>query len=438
MKSIIFVLTICSLSLCFAADIPVITTPSELARGEYAEGTVTRMSEAEVNEFRPWASNAKSVLTRALSQIKNMPLGDRATYLKTTIQSVVVQSGTRQYQTLMRFALNRGMLLLDEFERLVPATELGQTESGLDILLASVRSSLSFYESDLNFQERVQAGLASTDIPYATFAANFSLNLVPSVLNVMNAKAQYRLMYKLVEMLTWDLSRDANAAAYAEIITEAYDLLKGLPEESRLDDRQTLRLTRKLNALGLSTLSSKVASVPTIVPIPVVKTPQEIAEECALKISNIRYAHDSDWGTFRAFCLSDTSGRLATCTENLTSSNPYRPGALGVLEAASVCLKNNDAPFVSCVLSLDDVKFGIKDGKTLILGRDTAAVVCGSNSSSNYVNCVTSLASQRYLGEDAPITCLRHNSPEYVACKVRGDTGCDRLSFNKSVHRYNL
>lgn len=258
-------LTVLALSLSLQAfsqvTLPRIDAPEELAAGTFEEGTITRISESEIAEFLPWAQNAQNQLNRALTSSRSMPLRDRLPHIERAVKSVVNRSGSRQYQMFMRFALNRGLLLVSEMQSSMNMQEIGAQENALDILQRSIQVALSFYESDLSFQNRAQSGNNSTELRYARFGLLFKDSLLGGVINVLDAKAQYRLMYKLVEMTNWDLSRDPHANSFADSIVEAYELQQDLPVEPLADDRANLRLIRRLNALKILTLVTPAGEV---------------------------------------------------------------------------------------------------------------------------------------------------------------------------------
>jgi virulence-associated protein VapD len=231
--------------------LPQIGAPAELSSGEYAEGTVTRMTAEDVAQFLPWAQNARNQLTRSLNQARNLPLRERPAHIERAVRAVVERSGGRQYQMFLRFALNRGMLLVDELERNVNMNEIGSQESALDLLQKAIEVGLEFYESDLAFQERAQSGETAIVLPYAQFGVAFMQKMYPGVVNVLDAGAQYRLLFKLIEMTNWDLSRDAQAARYAETIVETYEMTVDLPEQPSQDDRANMRMIRRLNGLKI-------------------------------------------------------------------------------------------------------------------------------------------------------------------------------------------
>jgi len=248
-------------TLSFAAiaqtiEIPRIDIPSELANGQFAEGTITRLSSAEVAEFLPWAQNSRNQLNRAINGAKTLPLRQRLPHIERAVRAVVARSESRQYQMLMRYSLNRGLLLVEELKRHMDMTQIGSQENALDLLQRSITVALSFYESDLTFQQRAQNGSNTVVIPHADFGTAFMQGLYPGVVNVLDATAQYRLLYKLVEMVNWDLSRDADAPRFAEAIVEAFEMVQDMPEQSESSDVNNLFLVRRLNSLKIIRLRS--------------------------------------------------------------------------------------------------------------------------------------------------------------------------------------
>lgn len=247
----LFTTLLLSLSFNALADLPRIDAPRELIQGEFAEGTVTQLSAAEVAEFLPWAQNAHNQLSRALTNTRSLPLRDRRPLLERAIKSVVMRSGDRQYQMFLRFSLNRGLLLVSEMEKHMNMEDIGAQENALDILQRSINVALSFYESDLSFQRRAENGTLATELSYARFASSYMSQMYPGILNIFDSQAQYRLLYKLIEMVNWDLSRDAHALNYAETIVEAHEALTDLPDAPLAEAKANLRLIRRLNMLRI-------------------------------------------------------------------------------------------------------------------------------------------------------------------------------------------
>jgi|GEM_PF-6654500 len=229
--------------------LPSVQPPRELIdpTSEFTEGTVTKLSNAEIEIFRPWAQNAKNILNKALNDIKSMPINDKIKHLDRTTRLVVKNSRNKTYQMFMRFALNRGILLAKELETQADTREAGVKEALLNIQVRSIKVALKFYESDLAFQERVQRNEVDLTLDYASFAKEFGSNMLLATQSVLDASAQFRLMYKVLEMTNWDLSRDKNALNYAETIDEVYNKLSYMNEAPSNDDKENILSIRSLN-----------------------------------------------------------------------------------------------------------------------------------------------------------------------------------------------
>ena len=231
--------------------LPQVQPPRELVDvgSEYAEGTITRLTAQDVAIFVPFAQNAQNILNKAMKDIDTMPIEQQVRHLSTVIKSVVKRSGEKSYQMLMRFALNRGLFLVSELTREADVNDVGVLENALDLQVRSIRLALSVYESDLSYQRRAATGSTSTSIGYAAFAMSFAQNMLPGIMNVFDATAQYRLFYKSLEMINWDFSRDEAAFDYSDAIIEIYDTLEMLEEDAGSDDFETILNIRKLHAL---------------------------------------------------------------------------------------------------------------------------------------------------------------------------------------------
>ncbi len=387
-----------------APELPRLSVPSELSSGEFAEGTITRLSPTEVAEFLPWAQNARNQLNRALTQSRGLPLRDRMPLLERAVQAVVSRSGNRQYQLLMRFALNRGLLLVEELEKSIDMRAIGSLESGLDILQRSINVALAFYESDLAFQQRAQADQNTTVIPHARFGSAFMQELLPGVLNVLDAKAQYRLMYKLVEMVNWDLSRDAEANRHAETIVEAYEMSQDLPSTPSTDDKTNLRQMRRLNSLRIAKLALPNQETARSTPAPIATTPAGVGlPNCVSQL----YNHGGVSSSAAArFCQQNQTSVFISCVTRL-----YNHGGLAGSAAADHCLTNQSEPFVNCTVTI--YQSGGNSGSA-------AAANCQRNSGTQFSSCVAALYQHGGLsGSGAAANCHQNSTPKFSSCTVQ-------------------
>ena len=232
--------------------LPHVQPPRELVEvsSEFSEGTQTNLSHKDIEVFLPWAQNAERTLKKALSDIKTLPISEQIRHLDNVMKFVVRQSVTKNYQTFMRFSLNRALLLVQELQRFASTSELGISENILDIQIRSINVAISFFESDLAFQKRTHAGNNTVELSYAKFGLTFAHEMTTATNSVFNAPAQYRLLYKIYEILNWDLSRDSEALNYSEQIVEFYNTLNLLDSENPSNsERDNLNKIRKLSVL---------------------------------------------------------------------------------------------------------------------------------------------------------------------------------------------
>lgn len=233
------------------SSLPDIPAPRELTEvgSEFAEGTITRLSDGEASVFVPWAQNAQSVLTKALRDIQTMTVQQQVRHLTAIMKSVVTNSGSKNYQMFMRFVLNRTLLLVQETVNQSDWNVPGTAESVLDLQVTGINLALKFYESDLSYQSRANRGNDSVNQSYAVFGATFGKEMIRSIQNITDASAQYRVLYKTLEMINWDFSRDAIAIEFSDAIVEIYNTLNTLNEQPTNNDSESVLAIRRLNVL---------------------------------------------------------------------------------------------------------------------------------------------------------------------------------------------
>ncbi len=231
--------------------LPEIPAPRELKEvsSDFAEGTITRLSDQDVALFLPWAQNAQSVLTKAIRDAETMTVQNQVRHLTNIMKSVVRNSAQKNYQLFMRFALNRTLLLVQELTAQSDWNVPGTVENVLDLQVRGINLALEFYESDLAYQRRVARGQSTVALEYARFGAAFGKAMLSSIQNVTDASAQYRLLYKTLEMINWDFSRDTQAIDFADTIVEIFNTLNTLEEQPGNDDYQSVLAIRRLTVL---------------------------------------------------------------------------------------------------------------------------------------------------------------------------------------------
>ena len=234
-----------------AKDLPTVPAPRELTEvgSDFAEGTITRLSAEDISIFVPFAQNAKSVLTKALADSETMPVQHQVRHLSNSMRAVVRNSGQKQYQTFMRFALNRTLLLVQELLKEADIRNPGTLENALDLQVRGINVALRFFESDLAYQRLERSGSDSVNLNYASFGAVFAASSLRSIQNVLDASAQYRLLYKTLEIFNWDVTRDRHAVEVADTIVDIFNILSTLQEAPSSDDQENILSIRRLTLL---------------------------------------------------------------------------------------------------------------------------------------------------------------------------------------------
>ena len=216
----------------FAVDLPVVAPPEEFQSGEFAEGTMTEMSPQDVQRFLPWAENAQKTLADALKESKRLPLAEKVAFLENEIQTVVRGSGNKSYQMFMRYSLTRGLLLTKILKEESDIRDIGILENHLSILVSSIDLARKFYESDFSSQNN-QSEEKFKAPAHVDFAREMGRTYLYHALSIFDISAQYRVYYKVLEMVNWDLAQDPRASdpKNAEIIVDIYKTLQRLPKK---------------------------------------------------------------------------------------------------------------------------------------------------------------------------------------------------------------
>jgi len=213
-----------------ATELPEIKQPEELQSGEFAEGMMTELSAEDIKKFLPWAQNARKILDDALAESLRFSLFEKVNFLESEMKRVVQGSGNKNYQLLMRSSLNRGLLLSKILKEESDINDPGILQNHLSILVGSIELAKFFFESDNAFQQKAEDNNVGS-VPYALFAKKMGHYYLPISLSIFDTSAQYRVLYKTLEMINWDMAQDENAmgAELAEPIVDIFRTLQRLP-----------------------------------------------------------------------------------------------------------------------------------------------------------------------------------------------------------------
>lgn len=218
--------------------LPIIKKPAILE-----EGTQTNLSAAQIAELLPWAKDSKIFLSDLLDNIQGLSTADKIDRLADGIATVVGESAPKNSELMMRYALNRGLVLNELLTKEMNADAVGTQDAKLRVLKSSIQIALKYYETDM-------AILAKKSVaPFVIFGLDYFEFLSELNKSIFDASAQYAVQRTALEWLQWDLYRDLNNASYAPQIVKINNGLKTFPSK-KLTDAQSIAMIRQMKALA--------------------------------------------------------------------------------------------------------------------------------------------------------------------------------------------
>lgn len=218
-------------------NLPIISKPVILE-----EGTQRDLTQAQINELLPWAKDSKVFLVDLLENIQGLTTTDKVDRLVEGIKSVVGESSPKNSELLMRYALNRGLVINDILTAEMDSLAVGSQDAKLRVLISSIKMAIKYYDTDMAILSK------KTVAPYVIFGLDYFDFLSELNKSIFDASAQYSIQRTALEWLQWDLYRDLNNASYASQIVKINNGLKTFPNK-KLTDAQSIaniRLMKKL------------------------------------------------------------------------------------------------------------------------------------------------------------------------------------------------
>jgi hypothetical protein len=218
--------------------LPVISKPTILD-----EGTQRTLTQAQIAELLPWAKDSKLFLTDLLDNVQGLATTDKIETLLDGIKQVVGESAPKNSELLMRYALNRGLVLNNILTNETSDLAVGTADAKLRVLRSSVLMAIKYYDTDM-------AGLTKkTAAPYVLFGLDYFSFLSELNKSVFDASAQYAIQRTALEWLQWDLYRDLNSASYAPQIVKINNALKTFPAR-KSNDAQSIAAIRQMKKVA--------------------------------------------------------------------------------------------------------------------------------------------------------------------------------------------
>lgn len=226
-------------NMTYAEDItiPVIAKPSLLQ-----EGTQTQLSDSQISELIPWAKDSKLYLTDLLEGAESLSVTDKIDRLVEGIKLVVGESAPKQTELLMRYILNRALVVNETLSKEIESNQIGQADIKLRVLLSSINMAIKYYDTDMKALSK------KSQTPFADFGIQYFQFLVEINKSIFDASAQYYIQRTALEWLAWDLYRDLNNKQFAPQIVKITNSLKTLPLEN-ISDMQAITLIGQMRSL---------------------------------------------------------------------------------------------------------------------------------------------------------------------------------------------
>lgn len=233
-------------SLCFSSFVsaedqvvvPVVTKPAVLQ-----EGTQRVLSVEQIAELIPWAKNSKVFLNDLLNTIAGLSSTDKLDRLEDGIKSIVGESAPKNSELLMRYILNRGLVINDLLKTEMNADEVGTIDTKLRVLVLSIKMAITYYDIDMENLNK------KTDAPFIAFGTQYFNFLTELNKSVFDASASYNIQRTAFEWLQWDLYRDLNNQQLAPQIVKINNSLKIYPLK-RMSDSQYISYIRQMKLMA--------------------------------------------------------------------------------------------------------------------------------------------------------------------------------------------
>lgn len=227
-------LSLNSLSFAQEMNIPVVSSPSALQ-----EGTQRELTAEQIAELLPWAKDSKIFLNDLLDQVHTLPMDQKIERLIDGIKQVVLESAPKHSELIMRYALNRALVVNDILSQEMQDGVVGTADAKFRVLNLSINLAIKYHDSDLaNLTNR-------TTLPYAAFGLEYFNFLHELNKSIFDASAQYNIERTALEFLQWDLYRDINNTSYAPQILKINNALKIFPVK-KMSDANSINYIRQM------------------------------------------------------------------------------------------------------------------------------------------------------------------------------------------------
>lgn len=233
-----------------------ITLPKISAPIVLQEGTQRELSAAQIAELLPWAKDSKVFLVDLLENTQHLSSFDQLDRLSEGLKQVVEESAMKNPELLMRYFLNRALVLTEILNNETNTDAVGSVDAKVRVLRASIKMAIIYYDVDLKMLTK------KSTAPFVMFGQDYFDFLSELNKSIFDASAQYAIQRTALEWFQWDLYRDLNNTSYAPQIVKINNSLKTFPLKTK-NDGQSISYLRQMKSIALQ-VRGKDANKPKV------------------------------------------------------------------------------------------------------------------------------------------------------------------------------
>ena len=224
------------------------------------DGTETHLSSQELASIAVWAKNSEADLKDLLRSTRELSPGQSKAILVHGIRDVVLASAPKSTETLMRFALNRAIKVVDTMDKSGHADRPGESDQEVRVLTRSIEFALMYYQNDLAYinaeTSNPRAPQNPSLLPYAKFGGEYAQFLMSVNESLINASAQYNIGMMVLGFLQVDLDRDVKKTEYAGAMVEIERMRALWPDTAPALDSDAIKGLKEIHRVYFEVLST--------------------------------------------------------------------------------------------------------------------------------------------------------------------------------------
>jgi hypothetical protein len=208
------------------------------------EGIQTTLTAEQIAELMPWAKDTKFFLVDLLDNIGPLSTDDKIEKLISGIQDAVGESAPKNSELLMRYILNRALVIKDLITKEADPEAVGTKDVLIRTLVSSVKMAIQYYDIDMSAltTQKSNSSFVSFGMEYFNFLTELNKS-------IFDASAQYLIERTALEWYQWDLYRDLNNKMYAPQIVKINNSLKTFSTK-KISDAQAISSIRQMKKIA--------------------------------------------------------------------------------------------------------------------------------------------------------------------------------------------